>query len=85
MFETFEEASTYIEEQAITMIDLKFCDLWGRWHHLTLPAHAFAPSLIDRGTGIDGSSVGFKSVSAATDTSTNRSMTRVVCLSTAAR
>ncbi|MCP4660474.1 MAG: type I glutamate--ammonia ligase [bacterium] len=62
MFETFEEASTYIEEQAITMIDLKFCDLWGRWHHLTLPAHAFAPSLIDRGTGIDGSSVGFKAI-----------------------
>lgn len=62
MFETFQEASTYIEEQAITMIDLKFCDLWGRWHHLTLPVHAFSPSLIERGTGIDGSSVGFKAI-----------------------
>ena len=22
-------------DNKIEMVDLKFCDLWGRWHHLT--------------------------------------------------
>lgn len=62
MFETFEEARTYIQDHAITMIDLKCCDLWGRWHHLTLPACGFDHELLDRGVGVDGSSLGFKTV-----------------------
>jgi glutamine synthetase len=45
------------------MVDLKYCDLWGRWHHVTLPAARLTPALMDRGVGFDGSSVGFKSVS----------------------
>jgi glutamine synthetase len=46
------------------MIDLKFCDLWGRWHHLTIPAKQFNPDLMDKGIGFDGSAVGLKSVKA---------------------
>jgi len=46
------------------MVDLKFCDLWGRWHHLTLPAGQFTPELMENGIGFDGSAVGLKSVKA---------------------
>ncbi len=64
MFQTFEGALAFIRERAIAMIDLKFCDLWGRWHHLTIPAAQFTPKMMEDGVGFDGSSVGFKSVSA---------------------
>lgn len=64
MFHSFEEARTFVQENDIAMIDLKFCDLWGRWHHVTLPAGQFTPQMMVDGVGFDGSSVGFKSVSA---------------------
>jgi glutamine synthetase len=64
MFDSFEEANTYAAQHNISMIDLKFCDLWGRWHHVTLPVSQFTPKLMENGVGFDGSSVGFKSVSA---------------------
>ncbi|GEM_PF-1155187 len=37
MFNTLEEARHYVEQNDVQMIDLKFTDLWGRWHHLTIP------------------------------------------------
>ncbi len=64
MFETLEEAQSYIREHEIAMVDLKFCDLWGRWHHVTVPAAQFTSELMAEGVGFDGSSVGFKSISA---------------------
>jgi len=62
MFANFSEASTFVSENGIRMIDLKFCDLWGRWHHVTLSAKEFKPALMNSGVGFDGSSVGLKSV-----------------------
>ncbi len=62
MFQTFEQARKYVEEQGVQAIDLKFCDLWGRWRHLTIPASQFELSLMEAGVGFDGSSVGLKSV-----------------------
>ena len=64
MFSSFEEATGFIESNSIAMVDLKFCDLWGRWHHVTVPAGRFTPELVAGGVGFDGSSVGFKTVSA---------------------
>ncbi len=64
MFDTFEQARRYVAERAIKMIDLKFTDLYGRWHHLTLPASHFTPDLMEDGIGFDGSAVGLKSVKA---------------------
>jgi glutamine synthetase len=61
-FPDYEAAARWIREQRIAMVDLKFCDLWGRWHHVTLPAARFTPQLLERGVGFDGSAVGFKSV-----------------------
>jgi len=64
MFEVFDQAARYVLEQNILMIDLKFCDLWGRWHHLTVPASQFTPEVMEYGIGFDGSAVGLKSVKA---------------------
>ncbi len=47
----------------VDFIDLRFADLPGRWHHVTIPTARFEPEIFDRGVGFDGSSVsGFKSV-----------------------
>ncbi|GAB4396635.1 MAG: type I glutamate--ammonia ligase [Anaerolineales bacterium] len=62
MFQTFEQARRFVDERAIQMIDLKFTDLWGRWHHVTVPASQFVPELMEKGIGFDGSSVGLRSV-----------------------
>lgn len=62
MFDTFEKADEFIHLKNIQMIDLKFCDLWGRWHHVTISRDEFNPKLMLHGIGFDGSSVGFKSV-----------------------
>lgn len=62
-FRSFDDAAAYVRDRRVAMVDLKYCDLWGRWHHVTLPAARFTPALMERGVGFDGSSVGFKSVS----------------------
>jgi len=62
MFKAYSDAAAFIREHAIRMVDLKFSDLWGRWHHVTIPTSEFTPALLTDGVGFDGSSVGFKSV-----------------------
>ena len=64
MFESFQNAKQYIDSKGIQMVDFKFCDLWGRWHHLTLPSSQFTADLLEYGVGFDGSAVGLKSVKA---------------------
>jgi glutamine synthetase len=46
MFATFDEARRYVEEHEVQMVDLKFTDLWGRWHHLTISQSQFTPALL---------------------------------------
>ena len=54
-----------IKNEHVQMVDLRFVDLFGIWHHLTLPASQVGPKLFERGIPFDGSSVpGFKSVQA---------------------
>jgi glutamine synthetase len=64
MFDNFDQAQQYVDKEEILLIDLKFCDLWGRWHHLTIPASQFTPDIMEQGIGFDGSAVGLKSVKA---------------------
>jgi glutamine synthetase len=64
MFSSFDQARQYIKEHNIRIVDLKFCDLYGRWHHLTVPVSQFSPELMENGIGFDGSAVGLKSVKA---------------------
>ncbi len=51
MFQNFDSARNYVDAHHIQMIDLKFTDLWGRLHHLTLPASQFTPDLMKAGIG----------------------------------
>lgn len=62
MFKDYIVAAAFVREHNIRMIDLKFCDLWGRWHHVTITPSEFTPGLMKAGVGFDGSSVGLKSV-----------------------
>lgn len=62
MFSNFEQARKYVADRGVRMVDLKFSDLMGRWHHVTIPAGQFDPSLMELGVGFDGSAVGLKSV-----------------------
>src|SRR5512139_3772806 len=62
MFTTFDQAKAHVQANAYQMIDLKFSDLWGRWHHVSIPAREFNEQLMRDGVGFDGSSVGLKSV-----------------------
>jgi glutamine synthetase len=62
MFNTFSDAEKYLDTYDIQMIDLKFSDLAGRWHHVTITKREFNQELMAEGIGFDGSSVGLKSV-----------------------
>ncbi|UCE08597.1 MAG: glutamine synthetase beta-grasp domain-containing protein, partial [bacterium] len=61
MTRKIKEVLKYAEQNKIEMVDLKFCDLFGRWHHLTIPISQFDESVFMQGVTFDGSSVpGFK-------------------------
>lgn len=62
MFSNLDQALEFIRDHAIQMVDLKFCGLWGNWHHVTLPANQFNQATMTDGVGFDGSSVGLRSV-----------------------
>lgn len=62
MFKTFLEAKDHIRTHNFRMVDLKFSDMWGNWHHVTIPASQFTDEMMRDGVGFDGSSVGLKSV-----------------------
>ena len=64
MFHSFDEATRFVRDNDVKMVDLKYCDLWGRWHHVTLPASQFMPRLLEEGVGFDASSVGLKPLKA---------------------
>ena len=38
MLENLDDARDLIRKELIRMVDLKFSDLWGRWHHVTIPS-----------------------------------------------
>src|SRR5664280_1422184 len=63
VFQTLDQAQKYVKDYNIEMVDLKFCDLWGRWHHLTIPTWQFS-ELMEKGIGFDGSAVGLMYVKA---------------------
>jgi glutamine synthetase len=64
VFQTLDQAKQFIQDQGVRMVDLKYTDLWGRWHHVTVPAREFTPDLILQGVGFDASSVGLKPLKA---------------------
>ncbi len=58
---SYNELRTLIRRHKIEMVDLKFVDLFGRWHHVTLPTGSFDARTFERGVPFDGSGVaGFR-------------------------
>jgi glutamine synthetase len=65
MFRTIAEAVTFVRDKGIESIDLKFVNLFGGWHHISLPPAQLGPAMMAEGVGFDGSSTpGFKTVEA---------------------
>lgn len=65
MDQRIRETLAYASQKNVEMIDLKFCDLFGRWHHLTIPVSQFDETVFTKGVAFDGSSIpGFKKLEA---------------------
>src|SRR5512136_1316329 len=64
MLTDWEQAQALLREKHFAMVDLKFSDLAGRWHHVTLPASQFSEALMRDGVGFDASAIGLKPVKA---------------------
>ena len=61
MFENKDEVHRFAESDGIAFIDLKFVDIPGRWHHITVPSSNL-DDLLERAIPFDSSSVpGFRS------------------------
>lgn len=52
-----EEIKKFVKENKAEFIDVKFVDLPGSWHHITLPVESLDKELFENGIGIDGSSL----------------------------
>lgn len=63
MFKKMKDVFGFIEEEAIEGIELKYVDLEGKLHHLSLPVDSVDENVFQNGMGIDASSIrGFASV-----------------------
>lgn len=52
-----KEVLEYAKEKGIKILDLRFTDLPGLWHHISFPIHELSESSFEEGFGIDGSSI----------------------------
>jgi len=59
-----ENVMRFVKDNRVDMIDLKFIDLFGQWHHLTIPADFLTEGTFSQGVPFDGSSTGFKTIEA---------------------
>jgi glutamine synthetase len=64
MDEKAEKLIRSVKDTQVEMIDLKFIDLFGQWHHLTIPSTYLSEKTFSQGVPFDGSSTGFKTIEA---------------------
>ncbi|WP_147371630.1 glutamine synthetase, partial [Calidithermus roseus] len=63
MFKDVKALVKYLEENGIKYVDLRLCDVPGRWQHYTKPAREFDEGIFENGSGFDGSSLqGFQAI-----------------------
>ena len=63
MFNTSDEVLSFISDEEVKFVDVRFCDLPGIMQHFTVPVQSFDQSAIDEGLAFDGSSVrGFQEI-----------------------
>ncbi|MBS1705564.1 MAG: type I glutamate--ammonia ligase [Armatimonadetes bacterium] len=60
---TPREALHFVNENKVQFIDIRFTDLFGMWHHFTIPATHFTEDRFEEGLAFDGSSIrGFQAI-----------------------
>jgi len=65
VFKTLNDLERFIKERGIATLDLKYSDLFGGWHHISLPASHASAEVLQEGIGFDSSSTpGFKTLEA---------------------
>jgi glutamine synthetase len=63
MFSSAEEVLSFIAEEKVEFIDVRFCDLPGTMQHFTVPAESFDADVFTEGRMFDGSSIrGFQQI-----------------------
>ena len=63
MFSSAEEVLSFIAEEKVEFVDVRFCDLPGTVQHFTVPAEAFDDRVFSDGLMFDGSSIrGFQQI-----------------------
>ncbi|MDQ3627644.1 MAG: type I glutamate--ammonia ligase [Actinomycetota bacterium] len=63
MFGNADELFTYIADEGVEFVDIRFCDLPGIMQHFTVPVSSFTPEVVDDGLMFDGSSIrGFQAI-----------------------
>lgn len=63
---TAKDVVEAVSKHGIQFVDIKFTDLYGQWHHFTLPVEGFSGDVFEDGLGFDGSSIrGFKTIEAS--------------------
>src|SRR4051794_40161019 len=63
VFNNSDELLSYIADENIEYVDVRFCDLPGVMQHLTVPASTVDQDFLDNGVAFDGSSVrGFQAI-----------------------
>ncbi|HLF89431.1 MAG TPA: glutamine synthetase beta-grasp domain-containing protein, partial [Anaerolineales bacterium] len=54
---TPREVVQYARKRGLQIVDYKFTDLLGRWHHFSMPIRYLAEDVFEEGLGFDGSSI----------------------------
>ena len=63
MFNSPDEVASYIRDNDVEYVDVRFCDLPGVMQHFTIPASTFGEDTFSDGLGFDGSSIrGFQAI-----------------------
>ena len=63
MFTSPDEVASYIRDNDVEFVDVRFCDLPGVMQHFTIPAATFGEDTFSEGLGFDGSSIrGFQAI-----------------------
>ncbi len=54
---TPQDVLEYARSRGLRIVDYKFTDLMGRWHHFSMPVHHLNEGVFEDGLGFDGSSI----------------------------
>jgi glutamine synthetase len=60
---TPKDAVNFVAENDAQIVDIRFVDLFGTWHHFSIPANHFTEDRFEEGLAFDGSSIrGFQTI-----------------------